>query len=84
MSVERADKGAVKSPQHPSEEVIRTLHDNIPTIIADMCTFATNHDEPRKSDFNRLPREAPVDIPNAMLRSKPNCGDMMKYRTRIL
>jgi hypothetical protein len=66
--------GRRESPEHLSEEAICTLYDSTlaisPTraLVADLCDYATNHDELRKPDFDGLPREAPVNIPNAMLR----------------
>ena len=36
--------------------------------MADMCAYATLQDEDRKPDFNRLPREALVDVLDAILK----------------
>lgn len=61
---------------YPSEVALRILYDGTPEsspireLIADMCAYAINHDEVRKPDFNLLPREALVDVLEAMQRMK--------------
>ncbi|KAI4928336.1 uncharacterized protein J4E92_005822 [Alternaria infectoria] len=74
------DQRIINTPDFPSEEAICVLYRGTPesspirALVADMCAYATLQDEDRKPDFNRLPREALVDvldaIPKINLRQK--------------
>jgi len=66
------DRTLLDTPDLASEEAIRVLYRGTPesspvrVLVADMCKYATLQDENRKPDFNRLPREALVDVPDAI------------------